>query len=61
MKQVNFLNKIVTSYFEHIINYANRLLQLTVKLCTVTRAEHAGLIRVSNKKLEPVALGATYI
>ena len=32
MKQVNFLNKIVTSYFEHIINYANRLLQLSQTL-----------------------------
>ena len=41
MKQNNFLNKIVTSYFEHNIktDFCS-----SVKVCTVTRAEHAGLI-----------------
>ena len=41
LKQVNFLNKIVTSYFEHYIktDFCN-----SVKLCMVIRAEHAGVI-----------------
>ena len=41
MKQVNFLHKIVTSDFEHNIK---TYFCSSVKLCTVTRAEHAGLI-----------------
>ena len=41
MKQVNFLNKIVISYFEH---YIKTDFCSSVKLCMVTRAEHAGLI-----------------
>ena len=41
MKQVNFLNKIVISYFEHNIK---TFFCSSVKLCTVTRAENAGLI-----------------
>ena len=42
MKQVDFLNKIVTSYFEH--NIKTDFCSSVKLVCTVTRAEHAGLI-----------------